>query len=152
MRRTLVAAGVAAATALAAVTASAVGLDPDKITGLTAAPTDAGDAANKAYVDDLAAYVADAFAAKLDNVIRVSSAGGDYTSVGDAVAFLQGLIDGSDPAAPSVDNKWVVFVGPGVYEGGSTSRPTPAWWAPGEERPAPRPSDCWLRRRSGPPW
>ena len=121
MKKTLLTAAVAAATALAAVTASAVGLDPARITGLTEVPTDAGDAANKAYVDSAEANATASanqytdsqvagLAGVLDNVLRVSAGGGDFTTIGDALASLQG------PDAPSVDNKWVIVVGPGVYE------------------------------------
>ncbi len=48
MKKALIAAAVAATVAQGAY---AVGLDPDKITGLTATPTEGTDAANKAYVD-----------------------------------------------------------------------------------------------------
>ncbi len=57
------------------------------------------------------------------NVISVSPSGGDFATIVDAMAFLQGLIDNSDPDAPAEGNAYVVEVGPGNYDGQVTMVP-----------------------------
>jgi hypothetical protein len=51
------------------------------------------------------------------NVIKVSPSGGDFTSIVEAMDFLQGLIDNTDPDAPAEGNAYIVEVGPGTYDG-----------------------------------
>ncbi len=57
------------------------------------------------------------------NVIKVSPSGGDFTSIVEAMDFLQGLIDNSDPDAPAEGNAYIVEVGPGTYDGQVTMVP-----------------------------
>jgi hypothetical protein len=85
------------------------GLDADTLQGMTPA-----DLRASIDADTLDGVDSQAFARKLPNVVTVATAGGDFTSVQEA-------IDSITDATSS--NRYLVFVGPGIYAGRVTLKP-----------------------------
>jgi hypothetical protein len=57
---------------------------------------------------------------ELSHTITVSPAGGDFATPQEALAALADLVAANDPDQPSAANPYLIQIGPGVYDLGST--------------------------------